>query len=206
VRLRFSAIVTLVGMLLLASAIFHGQVQAQEGGRAGVVVRYDDERTESRCVSFEEEEISGYTLLQRSGMALDIKSEGQGGLVCAIAGTGCGTDNCLCQCQGDPCVYWSYWRLADDGWRYSVVGSTIKRISNGDVDGWSWGPGSVTSAIEPPPLTFDEICGADATVYDGTAAGSPGQPVDWLPYAAFGLLLAAIGLGMFFLRQKRGEA
>ncbi len=34
-------------------------------------------------------------------------------------------------------------------------------MSQGDVDGWSWGPGSVISAIEPPLTSFEEICSQD---------------------------------------------
>lgn len=205
-RIRYRTLALLLGFLLLETAVFQDQVQAQSGSRAGIVVRFDDERTESRCVSFAEDEINGYTLLQRSGLALDVKSGGQGGLVCAIEGTGCGIDNCLCQCQGEPCVYWSYWRLADEGWAYSVVGSTVRKLSDGDVDGWSWGPGSITSAIEPPDLTFDEICGDGQTIYDGSAAVSPGQPVNWLPYALFAAVVAAIGLGALFVRRKGDES
>jgi hypothetical protein len=196
----------LLGALLLLPVVFLGQVTAQDGGRAAVVVRFDDERTESRCVAFSEEEVSGYALLQRSGLSLDVKSDGQGGLVCAIDGTGCGAGDCLCQCKGEPCIYWSYWRLADDGWTYSAVGSTIRRISDGDVDGWSWGPGSVTSAIEPPTTSFEEICSDGATVYDGTAEEAPDEPINWLPYAVLGLLVVIIGLVLLLRRGAPSES
>jgi hypothetical protein len=49
--------------LLLFAAAFQGPVMAQEGSRAAVVVRFDDQRTVSRCVAFDEEQVSGYTLL-----------------------------------------------------------------------------------------------------------------------------------------------
>ena len=204
---RVAVVACLFGGLLLLTAAVRGQALAQEGGRAAVVVRFDDERTESRCVAFDAAEISGYALLQRSGLALDVKSEGQGGLVCAIEGTGCGVGNCLCQCKGDPCVYWSYWRMADEGWSYSPVGATVRKLSHGDVDGWSWGPGSVVSAIEPQTVSFDEICTGEATVYGlGQAANDTDgveETTEWLPYVAFGLLAAGIGLAALVTKRRR---
>jgi hypothetical protein len=192
--------------MLLSMTFANRQVQAQEMNRAAVVVRFEDERTEGRCVLFEESEISGYALLQRSGLALDVKSEGQGGLVCAIDGTGCGTSNCLCQCQGDPCVYWSYWHMDGDGWNYSAIGSTIRRISDGDMDGWSWGPGSVTSAIEPPPFSFDDVCSSDTVIPESASPEPDTEPTEWLPYALLGLLLAAIAGGAVLASQRRSDS
>lgn len=204
---RVAHIALLLGALILLVDAAQDEALAQESSRAAVVVRFDDQRVESRCVAFDEEEISGYTLLQRSGLSLDFASAAQGGLVCAIEGTGCGVDDCLCQCQGNPCVYWSYWRLGDDGWAYSPVGASVRRVSDGDVDGWSWGPGSVTSAIEPPAMRFDEICTVDAPLFDGAASG-PAADVGadaaaWLPYVALGLLLVALGAGTVLASRRR---
>ena len=197
----------LLGLLTVVAFAGPGLISAQEGGRAAVVVRFDDERLESRCVAFEGSEISGYELLQRSELAIDVKSESQGGLVCAIEGTGCGVDNCLCECKGDPCVYWSYWQWSDDGWSYSPIGATVRQLSNGDVDGWSWGPGSVTSAIEPPAMSFEDVCAAGATLHDGTSTESAAeQPVAWQPYLAFGLLVVVLGGGAWLVSWRRSNA
>ena len=201
-------LLTLLALMIVAG---QGQVAAQESNRAAIVIRFDDDRSESRCVAFEEPEISGFELLQRSGLAIDVKSGGQGGLVCAIEGTGCGLNDCLCQCEGEPCVYWSYWRRADDEWSYSSSGATSRRLSHGDVDGWSWGPGSVTSAIEPAAVTFDEVCSADAPLFDGVAtaetpAGAPEQSNGWLPYASFGLIVVALGVGALVAGRRKRDA
>jgi len=190
--------------LILLAGGAQRQAVAQEGGRAGVVVRFADDRVESRCVTFDVAEINGYTLLQRSGLVVDVKSEGQGGLVCAIDGTGCGVNDCLCQCQGDPCVYWSYWRRDDDGWTYSAAGSTIRRISDGDVDGWSWGPGSLTSAIEPPLLTFDEICSAETEAVGELADAEASASTGWPTYTLFGLVIVVIGVGALIANKRKG--
>jgi hypothetical protein len=206
--------VAVVGLLLsLLTLIFSAgsrQVAAQDTNRAAIVVRFDNERSESRCVAFEEQEISGYELLQRSGLALEVKSGGQGGLVCAIEGTGCGLNDCLCQCKGEPCVYWSYWRRADNEWTYSSIGATVRRLSHGDVDGWSWGPGSVTSAIEPAAVTFDQVCGSDAPLYDGSATSeAPDESLEqsnaWLPYVSFGLIVAILGGGALVAGRRRRQ-
>jgi LPXTG-motif cell wall-anchored protein len=193
--------------LLLLAIAAQDQTPSERGGRAGLVVRYDDQRVESRCVALDAAEISGYDLLQDSGLALDVKSAGQGGLVCAIEGTGCGPDNCLCQCQGEPCIYWSYWRLGDEGWAYSAVGATVRRVSDGQVDGWSWGPGSVTSAIEPPETTFEEICSNDVQLFSSPAAATRQTgPASWLPYVVLGLLLAIIGGGAWLASKRRADS
>ncbi len=197
----------LPGLLALMAFAGPGRLLAQEGGRAAVVVRYDDERTESRCVAFDGSQISGYELLQRSGLVVDVKAESQGGLVCAIEGTGCGVESCLCQCKGEPCVYWSYWQAGDEGWFYSPIGSTVRQLSDGDVDGWSWGPGSVTSAIEPPAASFEQLCSAEATLYDGTSTQpAVEQSVVWQPYLAFGLLVVVLGGGAWIVNRRRSGA
>lgn len=200
---RVAWISLLLGGLIFLAAGASEYASAQDGGRAALVVRFADDRVESRCVAFEETEINGYTLLQRSGLSLDVKSEGQGGLVCAIEGTGCGVDNCLCECQGEPCVYWSYWRLGEEGWAYSAAGATVRRLSNGDVDGWSWGPGSVTSAIEPPDIAFEDVCNDEAAVFDGSTSQRPESSSGWAPYVVFGALVLVIGVTALVASRRR---
>jgi hypothetical protein len=202
---RVAQFAILLGASILLAFAAQGQAMAQEGGRAGVVVRFDDQRVVSRCVAFDEAEIDGATLLQRSGLSLDVRSAGQGGLVCAIEGTGCGIDNCLCQCQGDPCVYWSYWRLGEDGWSYSAVGASVRKVGYGDVDGWSWGPGSVTSAIEPPAMAFADICAVGQPIFgqQGVVQSGGQGSSSWLPYVLFGFLLAIIGAGALLASRRR---
>ena len=145
--------------LLLILLISGLPLSAQDANRAALVVRFDDETTISKCVSFGEDQISGYELLERSRLALDVQFEGLGGIVCGIEETGCAAGECLCACKGGgDCVYWSYWLQADEEWHYAQTGATSHSVVNGNVEGWSWGPGSLTYAIEPPLMTFDEIC------------------------------------------------
>ena len=185
-------------------AVFTGTgIDAQGPNKAAVVVRLDDDQVASRCVSFSEESLSGMDLLRRSGLAIDTKVEGMGSLVCSIENTGCPADDCFCQCSGgSECVYWSYWRNQDEGWAYARVGATQNQIEHGSMDGWSWGPGSLTEAIAPPEVTFDEVCSEDnvtATAETPEAAGAP----NWQPYVVFAGVLLLLGGVMVLSRRRR---
>jgi hypothetical protein len=163
----------LVAGLLLSFLLLGGRPQtayAQEPNRAGLVVVDGAGVSRSYCVDFAEAEISGYELLQRAGLALGVEASAMGATICAIDGEGCSfpAESCFCQCQGSPCVYWSYWTLdadgSDDGWRYETMGAGNARVRAGDVQGWRWGAGTVTEAQEPPLFSLDEICREDETV------------------------------------------
>lgn len=144
-----------LGLLLLLLATV---AAAQPANQAAVVVRFSDERVESYCVSFAEEEISGYALLERTGLAFEAQEVGMGASVCQVDDVGCGSNNCFCQCRGATCEYWSYWQMRDGAWQYASGGASINRVRHGDIQGWSWGPGSVSQAIAPPAATFEDIC------------------------------------------------
>jgi hypothetical protein len=175
---------------------------AQGSNRAAIVVRFGEDRQESRCVAFEEPEISGLELLQRSGLNPDLDSGGMGSLLCRIEETGCPPDDCWCQCKGgDSCVYWSYWRQLDESWIYAQVGASSTKISDGAVDGWSWGPGTIANAIEPAEVSFDEVCSDDATLVTRAAENGSESSFNWRPILAFGLII--IGLGLVGLALKR---
>lgn len=157
---------------------------AQETNQAGLVVRYDDARVESYCVSFAESEITGRALMDHAGLSLEADEVGMGASICRIEDVGCPSTDCFCDCQGGACTYWSYWLLRDGDWQYSAAGASISQVSHGDVQGWSWGPGSVSEAIAPPPMTFEEVCGETAS--DVTDAGTgqvPGTEVAARPVA-----------------------
>ena len=190
--------------LILATLTRVG-INAQETNKAAVVVRLDDDQVASRCVSFSEESLSGMDLLRLSGLAIDTKVEGMGSLVCSIEDTGCPADDCFCQCSGGgECVYWSYWRHQDEDWSYARVGATQNQIEHGGMDGWSWGPGSLTDAIAPPVVTFEQICSEDnvaTTVEPAEAADAP----NWQPYVIFAGVLLLLG-GVLVLSRRRRPA
>jgi hypothetical protein len=92
--------------------------------------------------------------------------------------------------------------MGDEGWSYSAIGSTVRRLSDGDVDGWSWGPGSIASAIEPPAMSFEEICSDQADAFAGVASEAADQSVDWLLYGAVGLLVVVVGAGALVASRR----
>ncbi len=159
--------------------------RAADENRAAVVVAYGDGLVSTQCVSFVEPELTGFELLQRSGLGIVVEDQAAGAVVCRIDGTGCPADDCFCQCRGGAdCIYWSYWHLLNNEWAYSAAGSSIYRVADGDVDGWAWGPGSITEAIPPPSLIFEDVCESDnmptitlTPSVTPTPLVVPGQPV-----------------------------
>ena len=189
--------ILLLPLLLLALPLF-----AQESNRAALVIRMGDGEVETACVSFTEESISGYDLLQRAGLPIEIEASGMGTAVCSINNVGCPASDCFCACTGNDCTYWSYWHQASGEWLYADGGATLATITDGDVDGWSWGPGSLTNAIRPPALTFADICAAP------TDPPSPvQQPITTqaAPYAIFLLMIGGLFAGRHFLSKKQSS-
>lgn len=134
--------------------------------RAALVVRFADGSVTPRCVTFSEPSITGAELLARSGLqvVMDYNS-GLGGAVCSVAGAGCAfpAEDCFCRCQGLACEYWAYYHWTGGAWQYSLVGASSYQVTDGALEGWSWGPGNWVSGVEPPIIAFDEICATLAT-------------------------------------------
>lgn len=166
---------------LLVAGLPPGRALAQEVNRAGLIVVDDTGASRAYCVEFTEPEINGYDLLQRAGVATNVEASALGASVCAIDGVGCSfpAESCFCQCQGSPCVYWSYWTLDEAaGWRYATIGALAARVQDGAVQGWRWGAGTVAEAPEPPQMTLEEICAgpAAATAMAAVAAVASNAP------------------------------
>ena len=167
---------------LLACLAAMGQptpaARAQSGAnQAGIVVRHGDGRVVTACVTFDEPQLSGIQLLQRSGLDLNVEASSTGAGVCRLDGEGCSVpqQSCFCQCTGATCNYWSYWQLSTDGWQYSNFGASGSEIKPGQVDGWAWGDGSMDSTNgKPPALTFADVCTASTPT--GTPTAGPATP------------------------------
>jgi hypothetical protein len=185
-------------LVLLLAAFTVGAVygQADEPNLAGLVVLSGEGQSATYCVPFPEAEISGYELLRRTGLELELGSSVQGVAVCSVDGTGCPAGDCFCQCRGEPCQYWSYWQLGDSGWEYAVRGANQIMVRPGDVHGWTWGPGTVSEALQPPPATFADIC-ADGPTVAALPAEPVAEPAGVLPGG--GRELALLGLMLFIL-------
>lgn len=141
-----------LAMMLFTLVVAALAAPAASSNRAGLLVQLGDGTKLTRCVAFSEPSISGYELLQRSG--LDVATtggDGTGAAICAIEREGCPADNCFC---AFPPNYWSYW-LRGDEWQLAPVGASSRRVGDGAVDGWIWGDGSSA----PVDLDFNAICG-----------------------------------------------
>ena len=169
IRRLLPLMVALLGLALLLSS---ASSRAADDNRVALVVSLGEGETATRCVSFPEESITGYEALQRSGLAFETEVQAGGAAVCSIEGRGCPADNCFCSCPGGTdCLYWSYWHQIDGEWVYSVAGAGLYRVSDGAVEGWVWGPGSVSQAPPPPDVSFADVC-ADGIGSDAVAASS----------------------------------
>ncbi|MCB9422456.1 MAG: hypothetical protein H6667_21820 [Ardenticatenaceae bacterium] len=212
----FKRTIALILILLLIGLA--ASASAQETNRAGLVVMLVDGTTLIRCVEFTEPEITGFELLTRSGLDVETASVSLGAAICRLEGTGCPGSDCFCQCKGGgDCVYWSYWHLQDDQWRYFQAGAGMTRVQNGTVQGWTFGPGTPQDALEPPPTTFDEICAASmvapeaVTVEPTVVATAVPDPIptesssnQWLGYGLLGLVVLVAG-GLLLARGRKGQ-
>jgi hypothetical protein len=148
-------------LLCLAVTLSVAGTMAAEPDQAGLVVLMDDGRVETRCITFDEAEISGAELLARSGLDHIIDpASGMGLIVCQIEGVGCDhpAEPCFCQCMGGgECVYWNYFYRDpyEEEWTYSGLGAAMHQVRAGSVDAWVWGDGRTPPAGE---LDFDAIC------------------------------------------------
>ena len=202
--------------------------RAQDDQQAGLIVVHGDGTLTQQCVAFAEESISGYELLKRAGVAMRVEAGSIGATVCSIDGEGCAfpQESCFCRCEGGPCTYWSYWRLADDGWQYQNLGAGNTKVRNGDVEAWHWAEGTPKDAKKPPPVTFDALCAAPtptapslsnaaaATPLPASAPTSsaptsfaPGQPMTILGLVLIGLVVmpAAVLAVLVLIRKQQGR-
>lgn len=137
--------------------------------RAGLVVTMADGSSLLRCVEFQEQAISGFDLLTASGLTLETAVDPLRGMaVCSIEAEGCPGSSCFC----DMPNYWSYWHLQEGSWSYAGSGAGTSAVSDGAVEGWSWGEGT-----EPAIVDFDQICGSESTLYLPALAGQSSTPI-----------------------------
>ncbi len=186
-RIKHFLLLSLLLLLALPPRLW-----AQASHQAALVIRYGDGQVETRCVAFTEPQITGYDVLVRAGLDVAIDAGGMGAAVCAIQGTGCPANDCFCHCQGAECQYWSYWHQVDGVWQYSLGGASIYPVTDGTIEGWSWGPGSVTAAIAPPVVSFDAVCNAPAA----TATPVPPTPTWPAPQVNFWVEAATVNAGI----------
>ena len=160
-RVAWSKWPVVVGLVLLLAAV--PAPLAAQTPRAGLVVMHGDGHTLTRCVDLPAASISGVELLVSSGLDLSLDASGGiGAAICRVDGEGCTypQDDCFCQCQGAPCIYWSYWRRNGDSWTYSSLGASNTTVSDGALEAWVWNTGTIGRSAdhEPPNLRFEDVC------------------------------------------------
>lgn len=140
--------------------VFAPPIRAQSPNQIALVVIHGDGSAVTRCVDFNEPELNGYDILQRSQFSLSIDPSGMGAAICAIDGEGCTVpqEDCFCGMKRTPSVYWSYWQVVNGQWQYSQLGAGNTVVKPGTVEGWVWGTGNVGGATPLPAYSFAQIC------------------------------------------------
>ena len=193
----------LVGLLL----VWLGRVAPawSQDNRVGLVVQFGNGAVFRGCYPYSQG-MTGADLLRQAGLDTAIEYSGQGAFVCRISAAGVGQDGCdypheACQCQAQtlPWRYWAYWRLDGAEWTYSDQGAAGRMLQPGSVDGWAWGAGGVTSAVKPPPVTWQDLCAAATP----RSPDTPTQIGYALPaqYAVFGGLVLGLGCMWWLVRR-----
>jgi len=174
-----------VWLILMAAMLGPSPAWAGEPTRAGLVVQFADGQTETICVEFEGDEMTGADLLVRSGLnAVVDPSSGLGIIVCRIDGQGCDypAEACFCQCSGSgPCAYWNYFyrEPGQDNWTYAALGALRHKVRPGAVDAWVWGDGTTLPATD---LTFEAVCPSPTPAATQPATSTPRETA--MPVAA----------------------
>jgi len=152
----------ILGLIILLTTFSVNLVQANDPNRVGLIVTHGDGEVITQCLEFSEQQITGYDVLERSGLDLNADvTNGMGAAICRLDNEGCTypADECFCQCQGAPCTFWIYWYLDGGNWKFSSQGAANRQVQDGDVEAWVWGEGSPNNGgTQPPKITFDEIC------------------------------------------------
>ena len=165
-----------VSMLVLLLASTEPAAFAQGTQRVGLVVKFDDGSVFTECIEFSQPETSGCDVLDLSDFSVSYSPPGTyGQAVCGIDDVGCPESDCFCECASADCLYWAYYHLVGDEWEYSTAGCSSHSVHHGDVEGWAWGAGTVgaTSEVEPPLMTFEELCAPPTATPTRTTRPSP---------------------------------
>ena len=154
----FLFILSLVLLPTVGLSLDKGASAQTTENRAGLVVQGPDNTTQTYCIAFEGDTISGLDLLVKSGLPLKVQAYGgMGAEVCQIGATGCDYPNqaCACQSYGPNGLYWSYHHLQDNKWKASITGAGSYQVYPGDVEGWAWSDGAprrCTHSVSFAPL------------------------------------------------------
>jgi hypothetical protein len=174
--------------LLAVAAISAPPAVAQNDNRAVVVVG-----EEAECVAFDEPELTGIELLERSTFDVTTARNAQGAAVCRVDGVGCSRDDCFCHYP----EFWGYWTRDGEQWSFSQVGAAERVVTDGSIDGWRFGKDG-----EPAPKDVDleEVC--TRAIPASTSARQPARETNLEVAIPFAALLTIAG-AVFLVRRRR---
>jgi hypothetical protein len=198
-RFIAAALASMAAIVLGSTDLAAGDAQS----RAGLVIRYDDDRVERMCVVFDEPSISGLELLERSDVPFLAERSALGSAICKVGERGCDHPDEDCWC--DYPTFWGYWSRDsdDDVWTFSELGASDRDVKDGDLNGWSWGKDGKPA---PPADGFADVCPASARKTEATVQGKDVPPApgraNYAAFAAFALLLAG-AVAVLMVRRRR---
>lgn len=213
-----------VAGLICAVALWLPAAAAPPLHHAGLVIRHGDGELIYAYVSFREQTISGFDLLERSGIpVVTIPFGGLGEGVCEIDDEGCPVAACrrrLCQGSNADSPFWQVFSQSSVGhWQSLALGASSLDVHNGDVVGWSWtGDGAHLPALTLADVARQTGASAGAAELAGNQVPTPavrhvlppgvtahrssdGQSP--LTYGAAVIVLGLIGGGGLLLRRRR---
>jgi hypothetical protein len=191
----------LICAVLALSTLAAPTLRAQdEGNRAALVVRGGDGDSREMCVFFTEDEITGAELLQRSNLDVVTEANALGSAVCRIDGTGCTRDDCFCNYP----AFWGYWTRDDGKWAFSDIGASDRVVTNGSVDGWTFGKDGKPA---PKDVAFDDVCGsveaAPASATDDGVTRLVTPRSNYGAFAGFAVLIVTAAALALVIRRRR---
>lgn len=152
------AVLSVLTMLIIGTALFTSPARAAGFGRAGVVVVHGNGQVETRCVALTSAEINGLRLLKQSGLQFTTARFDFGRAVCWLDGEGVQTTDPQ-SCFSDPDEnFWGYW-TRDKGQSSpteSEVGAGDRTVTRGSIDYWKW---DTFPQDAPPTFKLRDICG-----------------------------------------------
>jgi hypothetical protein len=176
--LRLFLVMGMLG-IVVCCLVHTSQALAKGTQRVGLVVKFADGSVFTDCIDYTGPGMTGEDVLDASDLPI-VKdtSYGLGAAICKIGQDGCNypQKHCFCKCQGATCEYWAYYHLDQQAgeWVYSGMGASWNTVEAGDVEGWAWGSGTAEdSEVEPPLVTFEELCSPPTATPTRTPKPSP---------------------------------
>lgn len=223
--MRIAAVIVLAASMSGGTPLTSGAAQPCEvrGALVGSVAQAGERRaglivetpagTRQFCIAFTEAEeragFDGIDLLQRAGLPVVLGGTRDTASVCRIGDDGC-TDpgDCFCQCRvasDDACAFWGYYTLDGGRWAFAQTSASLRRVKDGDVDGWRFGNHAGGDGA-PPAVPSQRCVNATTVAATGAPASAPrggGFGAGWIAAAVVALAFAG-GIAWGARGRRRG--